>query len=246
MIGSWEITTRELLGRIGKIYLISRKLAQTENNSREGEILSIDDQGVFCISDVWAKGKHWNKKEDLLLLQGVRKYGYGRWGIISKENEYYLSSLAKQEIQFWRSLEHKNAEVNEIKSAIGDDIKDEEVTKFMRRRMILLEKAMNAEYNFLETRELIRLRMRNEAEAAANNTTLPPLDAPPTSNNNNATYNFVRPKNSEKKKTKVPKEPTFISPVKSKNISPSVVSKSTPSTQYSQVIILLNISIALE
>ena len=75
---------RDLLQRIWALYLIRRKVQQTENEPADK--FTIDERNWTDMRDAYATVQFpWRPEHDKAILIAVRKYGYSRWAPIIRD-----------------------------------------------------------------------------------------------------------------------------------------------------------------
>ncbi|PIN15480.1 Chromodomain-helicase DNA-binding protein [Handroanthus impetiginosus] len=145
----------DLLVRIGTVNLIRDKAKAISG----GSILFEDD--ILARYPEIKRGRVWNEHHDRLLLQAVRKHGYGRWQAIAEDKDLQFQQVISQELNF--PLLN-----TPVQGAPKELLRKQ--AEFIKKRMLLLEKGLQAELQKIfyaddETNEDVALPEETDAKS---------------------------------------------------------------------------------
>jgi len=146
-----SLIPKEVLSRIFSIYLIHRKIERT-NNAAE---FDIRENSWTELPQLWDDPSGWNKEHDYWFLKGIAIHGYGKWNEIMQDQSLDLYRAALKITG--RKLPAPSGGMPQI----GGQPKptnvyrpDKIVSRFLRKRLGLLENALFVEFQLYDKGEL--------------------------------------------------------------------------------------------
>jgi len=166
------VRSKEVLIRIMAVHLFRQKIKETENKT-----FDIEEGGWTEWQHFWLgqSKRLWTKENDRNVIIGVLKHGYGKWMEISQDSSLDLLTNLYDQLR----MQHHTDETNKDEQPLLDEqqqqqlqdkpsdsyvrtpFSDSLVSKFIRKRVLLLENALNVEYQ-------IRLWKNNQRLLSSN------------------------------------------------------------------------------
>ncbi|GMI95104.1 CYTOKININ-HYPERSENSITIVE 2, hypersensitive to red and blue 2, GYMNOS [Hibiscus trionum] len=142
----------DVLVRIADLLLLSKKVKTA--SEQPGTPLFTND--IIMCYPALKGGKFWKEEHDLLLLSAVLKHGYGRWQAIVDDKELRIQEVICQELNLPFINLHVPGQAGYGVNASNAEFRGmrRKQVGYVKKRVLLLEKGLHAEYRKEYIREL--------------------------------------------------------------------------------------------